>query len=63
MRHYRETPPDFNWLRSWVRKALRRIQPTPLLYVAAAVLEVVAHEYLCVVYIALALAAINSGHR
>ena len=36
MRHYRETPPDFNWLRSWVRKALRRIQPTPLLYVAAA---------------------------
>ena len=63
MRHYRETPPDFNWLRFWVRKALRRIQPTPLLYVAAAVLEVVAHEYLCVVYIALALAAINSGHR
>ena len=63
MEHYRETPPDFNWLRTWARKALRRVWPTPLLYLAGAVVVVLAHEYLCVVYLALALAAINSGHR
>ena len=63
MEPYMQTPPDFNRLRSWVRKALRRIRPTPLLYLAAAVLVVVAHEYLCVVYVALALVAINRRHR
>lgn len=64
MEPYMQTPPDFNRLWSWVREALRRVWPTPLLYLAGAVLVVVAaHEYLCVVYIALALAAINSGHR
>ena len=54
---------DFNRLRKAIRAILRRIRPTPLLYMAAAMVVVVAHEYLCVVYIALALAAINSGHR
>ena len=54
---------DFNRLRKAIRTIFHRVWPIPLLYLAAAVLVVLAHEYLCVVYIALALAAINSGNR
>ena len=57
-------PQAFKWLWWVIQGILSRIPPPPVLHLTAAVVVVFAHQFLCVVYIALALAETENGrHR
>lgn len=55
-------PQAIKWLRWLIQIILPHIPPPPVLHLAAAVAVLLAHECLCVVYVALALAETRNGH-